>query len=204
MVLVSPRWSVFRCALLLLAQYIALLAVTATTFARPDSIQRVPELADCRARRCREGSKHVFSVRHWLKVRWIDAASVPAKVVQLHAIGDAPARFHEYEPMSSHRSATLCTRHAISIGGNRTDPIPASCSFIYFVRHSETSNWSPLLSRGGHTGRNALLLAPTNRLCLARLQNSGLMLANRVLPLLGMAPALGRDGGIKTLAPWLS
>lgn len=42
-----------------------------------------------------------------------------------------------------------------------------------------------LVSPRCHTGRNALLLAPTNRLCPAGLQYWELMLANRVLPLLG-------------------
>lgn len=41
-----------------------------------------------------------------------------------------------------------------------------------------------LVSPRCHTGRNALLLAPTNRLCPAGLQYWELMLANRVLPLL--------------------
>lgn len=45
-----------------------------------------------------------------------------------------------------------------------------------------------LVSPRCHTGRNALLLAPTNRLCPAGLQYWVLMLANRVLPLLGDGP----------------
>jgi hypothetical protein len=52
------------------------------------------------------------------------------------------------------------------------------------ARHLPAASMMVLVSPRCHTGRIALLPAPTNRLCLARLQNSGLMLAYRVLPLL--------------------